>query len=362
MSVNPEEPYQDLPPLPPARELQTGQVVNRVISASRALATANASAKRLPDPSILIHAIPLLEAKASSEIENIVTTNDELFRAAHNVEPASPAAREALRYREALYEGYSYIEKHPFSVNLAKIVCSKIIGFATDIRALPGTFIGNPATREHVYTPPQGKETILEHLSRWEVFAHERESGLDPLVKMALLHYQFEAIHPFSDGNGRTGRILNVLYLVQSGLLDQPITYLSGYIVEHKDEYYRLLNGVTQKAAWGEWIEFILNAVDVTSRWTDSLITSIYNLLDQTISELNQTNLPARDLAFLLFSKPYLRYADLVSGLQVSRPTAAKWASSLSEMGMIERIKAGKSVILINHRYLDILFTTPLPK
>lgn len=362
MLVNPEKPYQDLPPLPPALEFQTGQIVNRVIAASRALATANASAKRLPNPSILIHAIPLLEAKASNEIENIVTTNDELFRAAHKVEPASPAAREALKYREALYEGYSYIEKHPFSVNLAKIVCSQINGVETDIRTLSGTYIGNPVTHERIYTPPQGKEIILEHLSRWEKFAHEQKSGLDPLVKMALLHYQFEAIHPFSDGNGRTGRILNVLYLVESGLLDQPITYLSGYIVEHKDEYYRLLNGVTQKGAWGEWVEFILNAVDVTSRWTDSLISSIYHLLDKTISELNQTNLPARDLAYLLFFKPYLRYADIVTELQVSRPTATKWASSLSEMGILHRIKVGKSVILINHRYLDILFTTPLPK
>lgn len=332
------------------------------MEASRALAAVNGSAKRLPDAGILIHVIPLLEAKASSEIENIVTTNDELFRAAHHIEMPTPSAREALNYREALYAGFGYIQDRPFSVNLAKKVCSTITGVASDIRANPGTYIGNPVTKQRIYTPPEGKQEILGHLTRWEDFAHSDRDSFDPLIKMALLHYQFEAIHPFADGNGRTGRILNVLYLVQSGLLDQPIIYLSGYIVEHKDDYYRLLNGVTQEGAWEAWVEFMLDAVEKTSKWTDALIGGIYKLLDETVAELSETNLPARDLGNLLFTKPYLRYADLVEHMGISRPTAVKWAGILTQRSILRRAKVGKNVVFMNTRYLDLLFNTPIPR
>lgn len=361
MRVDPGKPYQDLPPLPPATDLATGEIFRQTIAASRALATANASAKRLPNPQILIHAIPLLEARASSEIENIVTTNDELFRAAHSIDTPTPATREALNYREALYAGYRCLRERPLSVNTAKLVCSTITGIESDIRVDQGTYIGNPVTKARIYTPPQGRETILGHLTRWENFLHEQQTGIDPLIKMALLHYQFEAIHPFRDGNGRTGRVLNVLYLVHCGLLEQPITYLSGYIVEHKDEYYQLLNAVTQEQDWESWVKFILRGVEQTSNWTDSLVTSIYRLIDQTVSRLNETNYPARDLAYLLFTQPYLRYADLVENMRISRPTAMRWLSSLSEMGIVERHQVGNKVVFVNDLYLRELFATPLP-
>lgn len=362
MRVDPGKPYQDLPPLPPAINLLSPRIVRQTIAASRALATANTAAKRLPNPSILIHAIPLLEARASSEIENIVTTNDELFRAASNIATPTPATREALNYREALYAGLQSIQSRPLSINTAKLVCSKVTGITTDIRADSGTYIGNPATHERIYTPPEGKQTLLGHLSRWEGFLHEAQSEIDPLIKMALLHYQFEAIHPFRDGNGRTGRILNVLYLVHSGLLEHPITYLSGYIVEHKDEYYRRLNGVTQNGEWESWVKFMLEAVEQTSRWTDALVTRIYGLMEQSVQSLEGTNFPARDLAYLLFTQPYLRYADLMETMGISRPTAAKWATALVEMGLVVREKVGRHVILINHKYLEELFNTPLPQ
>lgn len=361
MSVDPGKPYQDLPPLPPATGLATERIFRRALAASRALASANASAKRLPNPGILIHAIPLLEARASSEIENIVTTNDELFRAAQNLENPTPATREALNYREALYAGYRSMQERPLSINTAKLVCSTITGIASDIRVGEGTYIGNPATKARIYTPPEGRENILAHLTRWENFLHEEQTGIDPLIKMALLHYQFEAIHPFRDGNGRTGRILNVLYLVQSGLLEQPITYLSGYIVQHKDEYYRRLNAVTQEGDWESWVEFMLNAVQRTSIWTDCLVTSIYRMIDKTILALENTNYPARDLAYLLFTQPYLRYADLVENMRISRPTAMKWAARLVEMGILKREVSGNKVIFINEAYLNELFTATLP-
>lgn len=362
MRVDPKKPYQDLPPLPPRVNLLSPSLVRQTIAASRALATANTAAKRLPNPGILIHAIPLLEARASSEIENIVTTNDELFRAASNVATPTPATREALNYREALYAGLQSIQSRPLSINTAKLVCSKVTGITTDIRADSGTYIGNPATHERIYTPPEGKQTLLGHLSQWEAFLHEVPSEIDPLIKMALLHYQFEAIHPFRDGNGRTGRILNVLYLVHSGLLEQLITYLSGYIVEHKDEYYRRLNAVTQDGDWKSWVKFVLMAVEQTSQWTDALVTRIYDLMEQTVQILEGTGFPARDLAHLLFIQPYLRYADLMETMGISRPTATKWAASLVEMGLVTREKAGRRVILINHKYLEELFSTTLPQ
>ena len=354
-------PYQELPPLPPSQDLNTPAIIRRMVAASRALAGVDAVARRLPNPNILIHNIPLLESQASSEIENIVITNDELFRAALNIDELTPTTREALNYRKALYMGLEHVKERGFSVNAAKLVCSAIRGSNIDIRHATGTYIGNPATKRRIYTPPEGKTVILEHLSKWESFAHDNSIGLDPLVKMALLHYQFEAIHPFSDGNGRTGRILNVLYLVDSGLLEMPITYLSGYIVQNKDEYYRLLNNVTQKGQWVEWIEYMLTAVEVTSLWTEKLIGEIYTQLDETITKLAQTKLPSRDLTYLLYRLPYLRYRDITESLNISRPTAIKWAGQLSQLGIVRQLKIGRNKVLVNHRYLDVLFNTSLP-
>ncbi|USR79174.1 Fic family protein [Arcanobacterium pinnipediorum] len=352
--------FQNLPPLPP-EGIETAEVARALVKAARYLARADAAAELIPNPDILIHSIPLLEARASNEIENIVTTNEELFRAAHRIETPSGATREALRYSHALYRGFDVIRERPLAVNTAKLVCSTVIGFEMDIRSNAGTYIGNPTTKERIYTPPEGKDVILDHLSKWESFLHD-DTSLDPLVKLALLHYQFEAIHPFSDGNGRTGRILNVLYLVHEGLLRQPITYLSGYIVQHKDEYYRLLNNVTQKNEWIPWVLFMLDAVAVTSQWTSNIIYSIRNQIEDTIRVLHDGGMPARDFAHVLFLKPYLRFSDLTQELNISRPTAGKHAEKLVELGVLERHKVGRNVLFINRQYLDLLFEAKLPE
>ncbi|MDD7465707.1 MAG: Fic/DOC family N-terminal domain-containing protein [Actinomycetaceae bacterium] len=361
MHNDPEVPYQHLPPLPPAQNIETVPVLKATIRAARALEGANIAANLLPNPHILIQAVPLLEAQASSEIENVVTTNDELFRAAHNVQSPSPATKEALQYSRAMYAGYETIQQKPLTTNTAKLVCSIITGITMDVRSEAGTYIGNPVTKARIYTPPENRDVILGHLAQWETFLNEDDS-MDPLIKLALLHYQFEAIHPFSDGNGRTGRILNVLYLVQEGLLERPITYLSGYIVAHKDEYYRLLGGVTQRDEWEPWVLFMLDAVRVTSTWTSNLVYSIREQIDATVSILHKEGLPARDFAYILFEKPYLRYDDVMEHLGVSRPTASKYVQKLAQLGVVEPTKAGRSVLFINKKYLSLLFDTRLPQ
>lgn len=213
--------------------------------------------RRMPDPSLLIHITPLIEAQASSRIENIVTTNDELFRAAGGaLDEVTPAVKEALRYREALQAGFHAVTARPLTTQTARTVCNMLHGAEMPIRNRAGTYIGNEVTRQLIYTPPQCESVILDKLSEWERFVHAHEP-LDALVAMALQHYQFEAIHPFFDGNGRTGRILNLLVLQQHGLLAMPVLYLSGYLVRHKDDYYRLLNAVTFEDAWEEWVVFM---------------------------------------------------------------------------------------------------------
>ncbi|MCI6574619.1 MAG: Fic/DOC family N-terminal domain-containing protein [Actinomycetaceae bacterium] len=361
MYTSPDLPYRDLPPLPPAQNIETASVLKATIGAARALAGANAAANLLPNPHILIQAVPLLEAQASNEIENIVTTNDELFRAAHNVQSPSPATKEALRYSKAIYAGYEMTQKKPLTTNTAKLICSTITGIDMDVRSEVSTYIGNPATKDRIYTPPEGKNVILDHMAHWEKFLNE-DAALDPLIKLALLHYQFEAIHPFADGNGRTGRILNVLYLVQEGLLKQPVTYLSGYIVAHKDEYYRLLGGVTQRDEWESWILFMLDAVKVTSTWTSNLVYAIREQIDSTVRTLQKEAMPARDFAYMLFEKPYLRYSDIMKRVGVSRPTAGKYAQKLAELGTVEPTKVGRTMLFINDKYLSLLFNTKLPQ
>ena len=221
----------------------------------------------MPNPTVLINTIPLLEAQASSEIENIVTTTDALFRHLDDVAGADPATKETLRYRTALRVGFERTTERGITAGTARAVCTTIKGEQMDLRALPGTRIGNPATGEITYSPPEGRDRITELLSSWEHFVH-RHDGMDPLVRMAVAHYQFEAIHPFPDGNGRTGRILNVLMLIEAGLLRQPVLYLSRYLIETKSDYYRLLLAVTADEAWEQWLLYILTGIEETSRST----------------------------------------------------------------------------------------------
>lgn len=360
---HPDRPFQDLRALPPKDNVETSEVLKGALAASRALARLDGACKRLPDPTMLINLIPLMEAQASSEIENIVTTNDELFKAAHGAlnELTSPI-KEALRYREALRAGFESLTTRPLTTQTAIDICSHIQGRPAIVRDAPGTYIGNPATGERIYTPPQGRDVILDHMSSWERFLHD-DHGLDPLVVMALAHYQFEAIHPFFDGNGRTGRVLNLLILIETGLLELPILYLSGHIMRHKSDYYRLLNKVTRDGDWASWILFMLQGVESTSAWTMNLIESTDALratMEQDI-RLANPRVPAGEVARLLFTQPYLRIENVVDAGLAQRQTASRWLTDIANQGFIIKEKVGRNIVFVNHRLLSTLFSTPLP-
>lgn len=363
MWTNPDLPYQDLPPLPPAQEVETRDVLKAVIDAARSLAALDAACLRLPNPDILFNMIPLLEAQASSEIENIVTTNDELFRAAHLPQEGAltPAVKEALSYRQALRAGAQSLQERPLQLNTAIEVCSVLQGHAVSIRQTTGTYIGNPVTKARIYTPPEGKETIERHMSAWERFLHGAD-GIDPLVGMALQHYQFEAIHPFPDGNGRTGRIINLLYLMDKGVIRQPVLYLSGYIVRHKDEYYRLLRAVTREDAWEDWVLFVVRGCDEVARWTLQLVDDIAELQRETEQAVRTVvpRAPAAELVRLLFTKPYVRIDDVVSAGLAQRAAASRWLDSLVQAQVLTSEKAGRSLVFVNSPLLRLMFGSAL--
>lgn len=281
MNWNAETPYNDLPILPPDLErIETRSVLKACISARAAIAELKTAGELIPDQGLLINILPMLEAKDSSRIENIVTTSDQLFQYADRADGADPATKEALRYRTALYDGYTHLEDYPLCTNTAVAICTKLRAVQTDIRKTPGTVLRDQ-NNNVVYTPPVGEDSIRELLANWERFIHG-DDDLDPLVKMAIAHYQFECIHPFPDGNGRTGRILNILYLIQSELLSLPILYLSRFILERRDDYYTLLRRVTEEGDWESWILFMLEAVESTSRWTTDKISIVRALMAET--------------------------------------------------------------------------------
>lgn len=350
MPYLPDRPYNDLPALPPSADLETKEVLKACIEARAALAEAKAAGPLIPNQSILINSIPLLEAQASSEIENIVTTTDRLFRFAGKRErQADPATREALRYRTALYQGCQLLAQRPISTRTAIEICQTIKGVETDIRSVPGTALMNEATGEVIYTPPEGANLLREKLSNWERYIHD-QADVDPLIRMAVMHYQFEAIHPFTDGNGRTGRILNVLFLLERGLIEIPILNLSRYIVRNKRDYYRLLLEVTTKTAWTEWILYMLEAVRETSQWTTSRIKAIRALLDASAQTMRKdaAKIYSRELAEIIFVKPYCRIGDLVDSGIAQRQSASVYLKTLAEIGILEETKVGRDKLFIN--------------
>ncbi|MBT9289963.1 protein adenylyltransferase Fic [Prosthecodimorpha staleyi] len=356
MPFSPDQPFNDLPPLPPAAELETRAVLKALVGARSALAELKATACLIPEPSVLINAIPLLEAQASSEIENIVTTTDRLFRFAADETGADAATKEALRYRTALREGFTSLSTRPLTTSTAVQVCRRIKGVALDIRSTPGTMLLNDATGQVIYTPPVGADRIRDMLTLWERYIHEAEET-DPLVRMALMHYQFEAIHPFTDGNGRTGRILNILYLVEQGLIDQPILYLSGAIIRRKADYYRLLLAVTVDAAWEAWILFMLSIVEETARWTVERIGVIRRLIEATADRV-RTEAPkiySRELIETIFLQPYCRIETLVAAGIAQRQSASRYLKALADFGVLEERKAGREKVFVNPAFLDAL-------
>lgn len=351
-----EVPYNELPPAPSIATLETHRVLKAAIAARAALAQLDQASVSIPNPAVLINAIPILEARASSAIENIVTTTDALFRHVDDDAQADPATKEALRYRTALRTGFDQVRARGLTARVATEVCTTIKGHSMDFRALPGTRIGNPVTGEITYSPPEGREVIASKLSDWERFIHASD-GMDPLVRMAAAHYQFEAIHPFMDGNGRTGRILNVLMLVEAGLLRLPVLYLSRYFIETKSDYYRLLLAVTAEGAWEPWIEYVLLGVTQSSQQSTSKIQEIRELQDQFSSSARVASRAGSngELMSLLFEQPYSRIATVVSRCDVSRPTAVKWLEDLVNAGLLRDVKAGRDRLFINHGFVQLL-------
>ncbi|MFY0407997.1 Fic family protein [Solicola sp. PLA-1-18] len=356
MSWSPDAPFDDLPPLPPpGLDLEPKRVLKATVEARAALATLAQAGQLLPNPHVLIHAVPLLEAQASSEIENIVTTADELFKHVDSG-GGDHATKEALRYRTALFVGVESIRNRPLTAATAARICSELQGREMAVRAVPGTRIANPSTREIVYAPPEGAALISDKLSAWERFVHA-EDDLDPLVRMALAHYQFEAVHPFHDGNGRTGRVINILMLIEAGLLRDPILYLSRAIIARKNDYYRLLRAVTAEGAWIDWILYMLEAVHDSATSTTRKIGSI-RACQEEISERARTATPGgRDARFLavLFEQPYCRINTVVERCDVSRQTASSWLHALVEAGVLRDLKLGREILFVNHEFLEVL-------
>ncbi|HKI45360.1 MAG TPA: Fic/DOC family N-terminal domain-containing protein [Balneolales bacterium] len=353
MSFYQEVPYNDLPLLPPDQAIESASVLKSAITANRTLAELKGRADIIPNQSILINSIILQEARASSEIENIITTNDRLFEAFTAADQDyDPHTKEVLRYREALWMGYRKLRDHSLlTANLFIDIVQTIKQNQDAVRKDSGTVIANPGTKQIIYTPPEGEPVIRELLSNLEKFINDDSDGLDPLVKMAVIHYQFEAIHPFSDGNGRTGRIINILYLVQKELLTLPILYLSDYIINHKSEYYRKIREVTEKGAWEPWILFVLDAIRMTADETMQKIESIKELLARTIEEARE-KLPARvyskELIELLFEQPYCKVRLLVDKGIAKRQTAAEYLKELENIGILRSKQVGRENLYLN--------------
>lgn len=355
---NPEVPYNDLPFLPPPTDqIETTEILKSCITARVALAELKQAAELIPNSAVLVNALPLLEARASSEIENIVTTTDKLFEFADVAEDRADAAtKEALRYRTALYEGSKMVQRRMLTTDMAIQICSTIKGVELDIRAGSGTTLKNRSSGKTIYTPPVGQKLLIEMLDNWAEFMHSNET-LDPLIRMAVQHYQFEAIHPFSDGNGRTGRILNILFLVELGLLDSPILYFSRYIIQNKAAYYRLLQNVTKHQDWAPWIHFILKGVEETCTWTTDKIKSIRELMEHT-GEFVQKRLPKTyswELVELLFKQPYCRIGNLVDANVAKRQTASVYLKQLCDLGVLREVKSGRENIFVHPKYIELL-------
>ena len=354
---NREIPYNNLPLLPPKADIETKSILRKTISAGRALAQLNGTLLNLPNPTLFLDTIYLQEAKASSEVENIITTSDELYKslvALRKVE--NSAAKEVLSYKDALWLGLKQLKKKPFiTTNLCVSIVQCIKQNKAAIRNTPGTTLSN-TKGEVIYTPPTGEKVIREKLANLEKFINNDEP-IDPLIKMALLHYQFEAIHPFADGNGRTGRILLLLYLKLSGLLDTPAIYLSEYIIKNKTEYYKCLRGVTENNDWENYILYMLDMIEVTSMKGLERLNKITATMETTAEEIKK-KLPkiySKDLIEILFRLPYSKRQHLMDENIGNLKTVGNYLIALEENKFLKSVKVGKEKLYLNERLLKIL-------
>jgi len=367
MTYNRTIPYNDLPDLPPVFDVATRELlINHAVKAARSLAELKGLCETLPRESLhnlLINTIVLQESKDSSAIENIVTTQDELYQAAAEEAGTTSATKEILGYRTALYAGLNYMKEQNniISTNLMVNVVQKTTQNTSSIRRTPGTTLKSNITGEIVYTPPCCEDVLREKLKHLELFINDPDfCKLDPIIKLALLHYQFESIHPFGDGNGRTGRILNSLYLVQQNLLSHPVIYLSSYIIDNKQDYYRLLREVTEKQNWRDWIMFMTTAVNETANLTIQKIRGIIQLKkemeEKTMQVLEKFN-KRHKLYDLMFTIPYLKIELVVKKGIAHRQTAAVYLKELTANSILKPIKLGKTTYYVNYKLLDLITT-----
>lgn len=356
MSFEPNSPYNELPLLPPDKnKIETVEVYKKLAKARAALAELKGRAPVIPNQKMLINTLVLQEAKDSSSIENIFTTNDELYKAFSSPQPTmNRATKEVLKYREALWEAFQKI------IGQNTITKELVINIYRQIKEAEDGFrekdvrIGNE--NRTVYTPPQHGKTLLEKIDNWFEFV-DSANELDPLINMAVSHYQFESVHPFFDGNGRTGRIINVLYLVKENLLDLPILYLSQYINANKKKYYDLFIEVTKNSNWEAWILYMLDAVEITSNLTLDKINGIYNLFNETIKKVKAEapDIYSYELVELLFHQPYCKISFLTESNIASRNTASKYLNKLSEIGILQKEKAGTESLFLNTQLYNLL-------
>jgi Fic family protein len=359
MITSSENPYNQLPLLPPDREkIETVKVLRQLVKSSVALAELKGLAMTLPNPSILLNAVILKEARASSEIENVITTQDKLYQAlsVKGVEP-DPATKEVLRYREAALFGFNFIKQKGFLSTNAIISIQKILEENNaGIRKLPGTALRNAATNKVIYTPPDEYDTILNLMKNLESYLNDQDD-ISPLIKMAVQHYQFESIHPFYDGNGRTGRIINVLYIILHELLETPILYLSDYIINTKSDYYRLLQEVRTKNKWEDWVLYMLKGVEDTSHETIAQIKAIQKLFVSVQEKIKKEAPKAYDkeLIEILFEHPYCKIEILTTRLKISRITASKYLKQLEDIGVLKSKQVWKETLYINTKLFELL-------
>ncbi len=345
--------------LPPKKDLESKTVLKSLPKAHAALAELKGIALSIPNQNILINTLGLQEAKDSSAIENIITTHDELYKSELNLKSVKTlGAKEVQNYITALKRGFNLVSKREIlTSNMILEIQEMIEKNKAGFRKLPGTALKNSSTGETVYTPPQELDTINKLMSNLERFINNPElSDYDPLVKMALIHFQFESIHPFYDGNGRTGRIINILYLILEKLLDLPILYLSSYIIRNKSSYYKLLQKVRDENDWEEWILFMVKGVELTSRETVRLILSIKEMMITTKHHLrNNYKFYSQDLLNNLFKHPYTKIEFIVQDLKVSRITAANYLNKLAKDNVLEKRKIGTGNYYINNELFELL-------
>lgn len=339
-------------------DLKTPKILEALNEASRSLAELKGFANSIPNQHILINAITINEAKDSSAIENIVTTHDSIYKVLTESGFKEEAAKEVVDYRSAIWSGYETIKDKSFiNTNVLVKLQGMIEHNSAGIRKTPGTKLLNSITGEIVYTPPQEEKEIRDLLKNLEDYMNDNTDDVDPLIKMALIHYQFESIHPFYDGNGRTGRILNILYLVLNGLLDSPILYLSNYINSNKNEYYRLFKSVREDNNYEDWILYILKGIEETSKHTIELIKQIMNEMDSYKKEFTQ-KLPkiySDELLESLFYEVYTRIGYIEDKCGVTRQTASTYLNQLTEVGLLEYEKVGRESIYKNTRLIELL-------